>query len=162
MELILQKICIIRDPAEQAEIIKDIFCAYACKEKGMSTTGWPQTGPTRTGTPLGDVLGGLWLTIGILGAIQGRSVTGQGQKVDIALIDAAVATMETLSADVMGMASGFINTGGQIAGFVAPLLIGYLIQVTGGSYQSAFTLMEIGLVAAGILILFIKTKKVSS
>ncbi|MGE1063526.1 MFS transporter [Megasphaera paucivorans] len=70
--------------------------------------------------------------------------------------------METLSADVMGMASGFINTGGQIAGFVAPLLIGYLIQVTGGSYQSAFTLMEIGLVAAGILILFIKTKKVSS
>lgn len=63
----------------------------------MSTTGWPQTGPTRTGTPLGDVLGGLWLTIGILGAIQGRSVTGQGQKVDIALIDAAVATMANIS-----------------------------------------------------------------
>lgn len=36
LELILQKICIIRDPAEQAEIIKDIFCAYACKEKGMA------------------------------------------------------------------------------------------------------------------------------
>lgn len=36
LELILEKICIIRDPAEQAKIIKDIFCAYACKEKAMA------------------------------------------------------------------------------------------------------------------------------
>lgn len=63
----------------------------------MSTTGWPQTGPTKAGTPLGDVLGGLWLTIGILGAIQGRNVTGQGQQVDISLVDAAVATMANVN-----------------------------------------------------------------
>ena len=31
----------------------------------MSTTGWPNGEPTRTGTPMGDVLGGLNLTIGI-------------------------------------------------------------------------------------------------
>lgn len=63
----------------------------------MSTTGWPETGPTRTGTPLGDVLGGLWCTIGILGALQARQVTNKGQKVDIALIDAAVAAMANIT-----------------------------------------------------------------
>ncbi|MET0017506.1 hypothetical protein [Oscillibacter sp.] len=36
LELFLQKICMIRDPAEQAEIIKDILCAYTCKEKAMA------------------------------------------------------------------------------------------------------------------------------
>ena len=63
----------------------------------MSTTGWPETGPTRTGTPLGDVLAGLWSSIGILGALQARNVTGKGQKVDIALVDSAVATMGNIS-----------------------------------------------------------------
>jgi len=59
----------------------------------MSVTGWPDSGPTRTGTPLGDVISGLWLVIGILGAIQGRTVTGRGQCVDIALVDSAVSIM---------------------------------------------------------------------
>ena len=63
----------------------------------MSTTGWPNSDPTRTGTPLGDVLSGLWLAIGLLGALQGRSITGEGQKVDISLVDAAVAAMGNIS-----------------------------------------------------------------
>ena len=63
----------------------------------MSTTGWPTSGPTRTGTPLGDVLAGLWQAIGILGAIQARNNTGLGQKVDIALVDSAVATMGNIN-----------------------------------------------------------------
>nr|WP_320145286.1 CoA transferase [uncultured Anaeromusa sp.] len=63
----------------------------------MSTTGWPTSGPTRTGTPLGDVLAGLWQAIGILGAIQARNNTELGQKVDIALVDSAVATMGNIN-----------------------------------------------------------------
>lgn len=35
----------------------------------MSTTGWPGGEPTRTGTPMGDVLGGLNLSIGVLAAL---------------------------------------------------------------------------------------------
>ena len=35
----------------------------------MSTTGWPDGEPTRSGTPMGDVLGGLNLTIGVLGQL---------------------------------------------------------------------------------------------
>ena len=63
----------------------------------MSTTGWPNSGPTRTGTALGDVLAGLWMSIGVLGALQGRNVTGEGQKVDIALVDAAVSAMGNIN-----------------------------------------------------------------
>ncbi|QDR78954.1 CaiB/BaiF CoA transferase family protein [Sporomusa termitida] len=59
----------------------------------MSTTGWPDSPPTRTGTATGDVLGGLYMTIGILAALQGRHITGLGQKVDVALVDSAIAAM---------------------------------------------------------------------
>ena len=59
----------------------------------MSTTGWPDSPPTRTGTATGDVLGGLYMTIGVLAALQGRHVTGLGQKVDVALVDSAIAAM---------------------------------------------------------------------
>jgi len=59
----------------------------------MSTTGWPDTPPTRTGTASGDVLGGLFMAIGILGALQHRNRTGEGQKVDVALVDSGVSAM---------------------------------------------------------------------
>ena len=48
----------------------------------MSTTGWPGGPATRSGTPLGDVLGGLNLAIGILAALVNREKTGLGEKVE--------------------------------------------------------------------------------
>ena len=62
----------------------------------MSTTGWPGGAPTRSGTAMGDVLGGLSVTIGILSAIYNRSHTGLGQMVDVALVDSAVASLEII------------------------------------------------------------------
>jgi crotonobetainyl-CoA:carnitine CoA-transferase CaiB-like acyl-CoA transferase len=63
----------------------------------MSTTGWPGGEPTRTGTAMGDVLAGLSVTIGILSALRYRDVTGIGQKVDVALVDSVVASMEIIN-----------------------------------------------------------------
>jgi formyl-CoA transferase len=63
----------------------------------MSTTGWPGGYPTRTGTAMGDVLGGLSVTIGILAALHNRSYTGLGQLVDVALVDSAVASLEIIN-----------------------------------------------------------------
>lgn len=63
----------------------------------MSTTGWPGGEPTRTGTAMGDVLAGLSVTIGILAALRYRDVTGIGQKVDVALVDSVVASMEIIN-----------------------------------------------------------------
>ena len=63
----------------------------------MSTTGWPDGPPTRTGTPIGDVLGGLNLAIGILASLVNRQKTGLGEMVDIALVDSVVSAMENIT-----------------------------------------------------------------
>lgn len=63
----------------------------------MSTTGWPGGEPTRSGTPMGDVLGGLNLTIGVLAALVSRQKTGLGEKVDVALVDSVVSAMENIT-----------------------------------------------------------------
>jgi formyl-CoA transferase len=63
----------------------------------MSTTGWPGGEPTRTGTAMGDVLGGLSCAIGILAAVFNKIQTGEGQKVDVALVDSAVASLEIIN-----------------------------------------------------------------
>ena len=63
----------------------------------MSTTGWPGGPATRCGTPMGDVLGGLNLTIGVLAALVNRQKTGLGEKVDIALVDSVASAMENIT-----------------------------------------------------------------
>jgi len=63
----------------------------------MSLTGWPGQEPTRVGIALGDILGGMFLSIGILAAINARNITGRGQQIDIALVDSAVAALETMT-----------------------------------------------------------------
>lgn len=63
----------------------------------MSTTGWPDGEPTRTGTAIADVLAGLSATIGLLAALRSRDITGKGQKVDVALVDSVVASLEIIN-----------------------------------------------------------------
>lgn len=63
----------------------------------MSTTGWPGGEPTRTGTAMGDVLGGLSVTIGVLAAVINKMRTGEGQKVDVALVDSVVSSLEIIN-----------------------------------------------------------------
>lgn len=62
----------------------------------MSVSGWPDSPPTRSGTALGDILGGLNCCIGILAALVKRESTGRGQSVDVALVDSVVSAMETI------------------------------------------------------------------
>lgn len=61
----------------------------------MSITGQPGGHATRVGNAMGDVLGGMNLTIGILMAVHARSITGVGQRVDVALVDGVVSSLET-------------------------------------------------------------------
>jgi formyl-CoA transferase len=62
----------------------------------MSVTGWPDGPPTRTGTAIGDVLGGLNACIGILTSLLAIRNGKSGQKVDISLVDSVVSAMETI------------------------------------------------------------------
>ncbi len=60
----------------------------------MAITGPAGGGPTRAGSALGDILGGLHGAIGILAAIHARTRTGKGQRVDISLMDCVIAATE--------------------------------------------------------------------
>lgn len=62
----------------------------------MSVTGWPAGGPTRVGTAMADSLAGYSLAIGLLAALQYRNSTGIGQKVDIGMMDAGIASMQII------------------------------------------------------------------
>jgi len=60
----------------------------------MSITGWPDSPPTRVGMSLGDITASLYTAIGILAALHQRTITGLGQKVDIAMLDCQVSILE--------------------------------------------------------------------
>ncbi|WP_411678226.1 CaiB/BaiF CoA transferase family protein [Caproicibacter sp.] len=63
----------------------------------MSTTGWPGGPPTRTGTAIADVVGGLNCAIGVLAAYSHKLQTGEGEKVDISLVDGMVSALEIIN-----------------------------------------------------------------
>lgn len=60
----------------------------------MAITGPKGGGPIRAGSALGDILGGLHVTIGILAAVNARTITGRGQRVDVSLMDSVIAATE--------------------------------------------------------------------
>ncbi len=63
----------------------------------MSVTGNPDGapggGPLRVGIPISDLLTGLYATVAILAALAHRQKTGEGQFIDISLLDSTVATL---------------------------------------------------------------------
>ncbi len=63
----------------------------------MSATGHPDgdpgEGPLRVGIPLADILAGLNTAIGVLAALRHRDQSGQGQRIDVALLDSQIAAM---------------------------------------------------------------------
>ncbi|KPF66945.1 carnitine dehydratase [alpha proteobacterium AAP81b] len=74
----------------------------------MSVTGWPGGPPTRVGTSIGDITAGLFTVIGILSALHDRARTGEGQFVDVAMLDGQIAILENAVARyaVTGVAPG--------------------------------------------------------
>ena len=60
----------------------------------MSMTGQTGAPPTRVGVSIGDLGAGLYLTIGVLGALFKRQAGGGAVKVDVAMLDCQVALLE--------------------------------------------------------------------
>lgn len=59
----------------------------------MSMVGSAETGPTKIGFPLIDYTAGLYAAFGMMAALREVARTGRGQRVDAAMMDAAVALM---------------------------------------------------------------------
>jgi CoA:oxalate CoA-transferase len=60
----------------------------------MSVTGHPGGPPTRVGTSIGDITAGLFTAIGVNAALYERTRTGQGQFIDVGMLDCQIAILE--------------------------------------------------------------------
>jgi crotonobetainyl-CoA:carnitine CoA-transferase CaiB-like acyl-CoA transferase len=74
----------------------------------MDVTGFPETGPTKVGVAITDCLAALYAVQGILLAHIARARTGNGQFVDIALLDSAVS--------ILGLPTGIVAATGRSPG----------------------------------------------
>lgn len=61
----------------------------------MSITGYPECPPSRVGSSIGDVSSGLYGAAAILAALYKRERTGEGDHIDVSLLDSIFAFCET-------------------------------------------------------------------
>ncbi len=59
----------------------------------MSVNGFPDGPPTKSGVAISDLAGGLFSVIGVLAALEYRRKTGQGQQVDVSMLDSVLSMM---------------------------------------------------------------------
>lgn len=109
----------------------------------MSITGAPDSAPggqpMKVGVAVADIFTGLYATIGILAALRHRDATGEGQYIDLALLDvqAAVLANQAMNYLTTGKAPGRLgNAHPNIVPYEAfPSADGYLILAVGNDSQ---------------------------
>jgi len=62
----------------------------------MSVTGEPDRPPMKVGVGIADIMCGMYATVAILAALHHRDSTGEGQFIDLALLDSQVAWLATV------------------------------------------------------------------
>jgi sugar phosphate permease len=67
--------------------------------------------------------------------------------------------MTAISKAITGRGIAIVNTGGQLAGALSPLLVGFLVQLSGGGYGTTFMLMSCGVIVSSLFALLLKTNK---
>ncbi len=120
---------------------------YAIQGMGglMSVTGerddLPGGGPQKVGVAVADLFTGLYSTVAILAALRHRDLTGQGQVIDMALLDTQVAMLANLGANYLctGKAPGRM---GNAHANIVPYQVfeasdGHLILAVGNDKQFA-------------------------
>lgn len=113
----------------------------------MAITGSKDGPPIRGGGSLGDFIGGVFLTVGILAALHHRERSGEGQLVDISNMDAVASVTDNL-ATVLAMTGSIPARNGNRHPYTAPYDCyqakdGYLVIGVGNSqlFRSLMTAM---------------------
>ena len=70
----------------------------------MSITGEPDNGPQKAGIPIADLMAGMYASVAINAALIHRERTGEGQHIDIGMLDTMAATLS-----IMGL--NYLSTG---------------------------------------------------
>ena len=114
----------------------------------MSMTGPEDGGPARVGASVGDITGGLFLTIGILSALCESKNSGLGQMLDISMLDCQAAILENAYARYFatGQVPKRMGTKHQVAAIhqAFPTRDNYIAFTVGGLEQWTVFLDIIG------------------
>jgi crotonobetainyl-CoA:carnitine CoA-transferase CaiB-like acyl-CoA transferase len=113
----------------------------------LDITGHPDGPPTKTGNSVGDYLAGLHLAVGILAALRQRDATGEGQLIDVSLLESVVACLDGFPmwhsiSGVTPKRTGNFHPARLPAYSVFPATDGYLvIGAAGPSFTRLMTLL---------------------
>tara|TARA_R110000772_G_scaffold231592_1_gene342499 strand:- start:106266 stop:107483 length:1218 start_codon:yes stop_codon:yes gene_type:complete len=67
----------------------------------MSVTGDPDGDPQKAGIPISDLIAGMYAAVGINAALRHREVTGEGQHIDIGMLDTTAAILSIQGANFL-------------------------------------------------------------
>lgn len=109
----------------------------------MSVTGQPDgdagAGPVKVGVALADVMTGLYAVIGVQAALTHRDKTGEGQHIDLALLDVQVATLANQSMNYLASGNAPTRLGNAHPNIVPyqafPTSDGHMILAVGNDNQ---------------------------
>ena len=116
----------------------------------MSATGAPDGPPTKAGTPIMDILGGIHFATGILVALRQRDRTGEGVFMETSLYESAIGPMASLIAAYLGQGETYERAGNSVPGHIFspyncyPTQDGYvlLLVLDDQRWQALCTLMD--------------------
>ncbi len=101
----------------------------------MSLTGEPDGLPQKVGVPVADLFAGLYGCIGILAAVHHRDLTGQGQQIDIGMLDTHVAWLANQGMNFLATGENPARLGNQHPNIVPyqvfPTEDGYIVLSVG-------------------------------
>jgi crotonobetainyl-CoA:carnitine CoA-transferase CaiB-like acyl-CoA transferase len=101
----------------------------------MSLTGEPAGLPQKVGVPVADLFAGLYGCIGILAALRHRERTGQGQQIDIGMLDAHAAWLANQGMNFLATGENPPRLGNQHPNIVPyqvfPTADGYIVLSIG-------------------------------
>ncbi len=96
----------------------------------MSLTGDPAGEPQKVGVPVADLFAGLYGCIGVMAALRHRDATGQGQQVDIGMLDTHVAWLANQGMNYLATGENPVRLGNQ-----HPNIVPYQVFPTADGYM---------------------------
>jgi crotonobetainyl-CoA:carnitine CoA-transferase CaiB-like acyl-CoA transferase len=101
----------------------------------MSLTGEIEGEPQKVGVPVADLFSGLYGCIGVLAAVNHRHATGQGQRIDIGMLDTSVAWLANQASNFLASGENPKRLGNQHPNIVPyqvfPTQDGYIVLSVG-------------------------------
>ncbi|MDC1209621.1 CoA transferase, partial [Pseudomonadota bacterium] len=95
----------------------------------MSLTGDPHGEPTKVGVPIGDLMAGMFASVGILAAVRHQIKTGEGQFIDIGMLDTHVAWLANQGMNYLSTNENPARLGNQ-----HPNIVPYQVMPTSDGY----------------------------